>query len=157
MQTSACFESSNDRAVQVDAGRSKSLRLRENAREGLEQLATAASDVMRRAPGVSPALGPALSMARARIEAYCDHLGEELEPHVAQTAGFGGLLSGHLRAFRARQLRELSRIEALVQVAPRSAGVAHGVHVAALVLLADLDGHVRDLELISGSAQGVAA
>lgn len=157
MQTSACFESSNERAVGAATGPTKSLRLRENARIGLEQLATAARDVMRRAPGVSPALGPALSMARARIEAYCDHLGDELEPHVAQTAGFGGVLSGHLRAFRARQLRELNRIEALVQLAPRSAGVAHGVLVAALVLLADLDGHGRDLELISGREQEAAA
>ena len=112
---------------------------------------------MRRAPGSSPGMGPSLSMARERIEAYCDHLSVELEPKIAARSEFGVVLSGHLRSFRSRLRRELNRLDAMIELLPQSGNVAHSVHVTALVLLADLDAHARDLELIVGGSRARAA
>jgi hypothetical protein len=152
MQISACFEGANEsetRSVQAPGRAANCSRLRANVREALEQLARAASDVLRRSPGTAPSMGAAVRMARLRIEAYCDHLSRELEPRVLERREFGTVLSSHLRSFRARQQRELHGIEQLVDDSPNGAGVAHAVHVAALVLLADLDAHVRDLDLMA--------
>jgi hypothetical protein len=151
MQTVASF----DETKGMDEARGRfsgtpanSARLRENLRDSLEQLAVAAGDVLRRSSGTAPGMAAALSMARVRFEAYCDHLGRELEPRVARRSAFGAVLSGHLRRFRARLQRELDGIEELLYRTPHGDGVAHAVHVTALVMLADIDAHARDLELI---------
>jgi hypothetical protein len=152
MQSAACFKGMKDKEeapIRLPATADNSARLRDNLREALERLGAAAGDVLRRSSGTHPGMAAALSMARVRLEAYCDHLGRELEPRIAQRRVFGSVLSGHLRRYRARQQRELDGIDDLLARPPHGDGVAHAVHVTALVMLADLDAHVRDLELMS--------
>jgi hypothetical protein len=152
MEDTVCFEATNETGGTRGKGASATpngARLRENLREALSQLAAAASAVLRRTPGVPPWLTVALSRVRLCSEAYCDHLSSGLEPELLGRGEFGAVLAGHLRSFRARQHRELLRLEHLVQQAPHSAGVAHAVNVAALVLLADLDAHVGELALLA--------
>lgn len=122
--------------------------LRAAARNALERLGEVARQILRRQPGGAPSMDDVLAEAADSLERYCACTSLEVDGALRGRGGNAALLSAHLHGFRARQRVTLLQLAEHVRRAPHSAGVAHGVVTAAVVLVADLDSHARDMALV---------
>jgi hypothetical protein len=119
--------------------------LRADARQALERLAAAAQCVARRDPVEGSDLRAPLDMAAFRLRVYCQYLQRELSSTLASRGAFGMVTASYLKHFEQHQCEEIAELTKHLERAPRSAGVAHGVFVTAVMLIAELDAHGRDV------------
>lgn len=90
----------------------------------------------------------ALAETSHQLEAYSAQVGREIDAALEGRGGYALALSAHLRGFGTRQRCTIHQLAEQILRAPHSAGVAYGVLASTVVLLADLDGHGRDMALI---------
>ena len=135
----------------VVAARSAQVRaagFRADARAALERLAETAQSVLRLQPVELSEVSAAIEQASIKLDLYCAYVRRFLVPTVALRGPFGALLASHLKHFEQRQQDDIQELTEHLARAPRSAGVAHGVAVVAILLMADLDAHGRDVALV---------
>jgi hypothetical protein len=121
---------------------------RADARAALEGLAETAQSVLRLQPVELREVSAAIAQAALKLDLYCAYVRRFLVPTVAMRGPFGALLASHLKQFEQRQQNDIQELKDHLARAPRSAGVAHGVSVVAILLMADLDAHGRDVALV---------
>jgi hypothetical protein len=127
--------------------------LRSTARSAIHDLMQAAQQLARHEPVRSFDMEEVIARARNHVSAYCTYVSEEILPFIVAQPPYGAVLAQHLQQFAERQTRELARALAQVRGKPRSAGVGQGLSMTCMLLLAELDAHGRDLQLVSEPLQ----
>jgi hypothetical protein len=119
--------------------------LRADAKQALERLADAAQYLAECDPVDLTRMAAPLALAAHRLHVYCQYLQRELEPTLMTRGAFGALTASYLKHFERHWRDDLAQLEAQLERAPHSVGMAQSAFVAAVMLMAELDAHGKDV------------